>query len=183
MENQERLQDYELSANQWQRWLFSAESVLKASYFLQKIHDEAFEKIKSAGPGGGTAPHGFGLDQQSRYFKGKSLELYLKCLFIKSGKLITNGRGTLTLKTHNLVDLASKVSFKLSLEETNTLNKLSDAVTFWGTYPVPLKHKKWRQNVPGMGGIQPVYVWSEADENNFSAVLERVQRLVGPLTF
>lgn len=175
MKDQERLIDFERSANECWRWIQAADHLEYAAQSLYGLHKAASTKMKLIKEG--SVPAGFFMLSQTCYFKGKCLELHLKSLYIKSGKPITNGKGDLMKKTHNLNQLCIVVNFPVSQEEKNTLEKLTDAVEFWGTYPVPLKYKKWRKDTPRVEGLQPIYSWGPIDDENFSRLLSRLKLL------
>jgi len=92
MNEDERKSDYEKSANEDWRWIVAAHDLAKAAAYLDKLHQNAVEKMYGES---GTVPEGFGMDRQACYFKGKCLELYLKALYIRNGNPITDGHGVL----------------------------------------------------------------------------------------
>jgi hypothetical protein len=132
--------------------------------------------------GHGQTPRGFFADHQARYLEGKCIELYLKSLLIKSGAVISeNGKMVRKLQTDKLIPLCGKLGFEVSDSEKQTLDKLTDAVEFWGTYPIPTMFEKWRPNIRGVEGLPPIYWWSPADTSNYTNVVQRLRERAGPV--
>ena len=184
MNNKERKTDYERSANEIWRWIIAGNGLLEAANYLQKAHDRGYKKMMK-GIKDGTLPEkrlpsNFGFDQQVHYLQGKCLEVYLKAARIKYGEKLTDGNGNLEKmsKTHKLNNLCDNINFKRSKSEKETLDKLTDAVEFWGTYPVPINYLKWRPDSPGITGIQPIYSWREIDNKNFSNILLEIIKAI-----
>jgi hypothetical protein len=111
MTDEERRANYAKSAQQPWRWLWAAENLFEAAAHLRSIHETAMSEIKE-GPAG-VVPKGFFMDHQAHYFEGKCIELYLKCLLIKSGTQVTQaGKMTREMLSHDLAGSAIKLVSK-----------------------------------------------------------------------
>ena len=76
---------------------------------------------------------------------GYTIENLLKCLLIvQTPTLIKNGKIDSSISSgHNLLNLSSKIiDFEFNSEEIELLKTLTEAIPYWGRYPIP---KKWQQ--------------------------------------
>ncbi|MGO9768345.1 MAG: hypothetical protein ACLPSW_02110, partial [Roseiarcus sp.] len=180
MTDDDRKADYEKSAHDPLRWRMAAENLFEAAAHLLLVHENAMREIieKKAG----EVPPGFYMDHQAHYFEGKCIELYVKCLLINSGTIVTkDGKMVGDIKTHKLIDLCQKAGFQTSTSETETLEKLTEAIMFWGTYPIPTSFKKWRPNRKGIGGVPAIWFWSSVDMDNYINVVRRLKDQVSSI--
>ena len=130
----------------------------------------------------GEIPVGFNVNSHAHYFQGKCVELFLKCLLVASGTIVTrNGALIPEINTHDLLLLCEKAQFNTTSLEKATLEKLTEAITFWGTYPIPTNFTKWRREVNGMEGIPPVWFWTPADTNHYLNLVGRLREQAGPI--
>jgi len=167
-----RKEDFEKSAHEYWRWTLSAEDLLITANILEEKYTAAVESIKHHK--GGKLPLEFQVLAPMIYFKAKSLELFLKAIYIKEGnKVIKNGK--FIYVTHDLNLLSKNVKLVFSAEEEKLLNKLSTCIIYWGTYPVPVNERDWRPDTEGITGIQPIYSWSGNDDKNYLSVLRVVR--------
>ena len=172
MNNKARLKDYEKSANEYWRWVQTGNDMLIAALFLSNHYSGAIQELSEQKLA--KFPLGYQVHAPMLYLKAKALENYLKALYIKQGKKVTNGNGKFTYKTHNLIKLSKNVGLDLNNSQTALLTKLSNTITFWGTYPIPVNYVDWRPNVEGIKGIQPIYTWGESDNTIFEKLLEKI---------
>jgi hypothetical protein len=145
--------DYEKSAHKPWRLQSAAEDLFEAADHLSKFHGNAMRDIheKKEGAVAVPVPPGFNIDSQAHYLQGKCIELYLKCLLvILDARMTENGKLLKEMQRHALISLCEKAGFNISVSEKGTLEKLTGAITFWGTYPIPTHFKKWRPKVKGM---------------------------------
>lgn len=175
MDNKTRELDYEESANEYWRWVLAAEDLLIAANILEKKYKNALQSIRS------TQVDKMPLETQVLapmiYIKAKSLELFLKALYIKQGKRVTKN-GIFTYKLHNLVRLCQNTGISLGNAQKKLLEKMTGCITFWGTYPVPLECSEWRPDTDGIVGLQPIYSWGLSDDTTFEEVLKQIRHLV-----
>ncbi len=69
---------------------------------------------------------------------GLSIENLLKAYLIAiDPSHINNGRLGKSISTHDLIHLASKVDIDFSKEESELMKVLSEAIPYWGRYPIP----------------------------------------------
>lgn len=180
MTDEERKDDYAKSARQPWRWYFAAENLFNAAAVLRSNYDNAVREIEKQK--GGRAPAGFYIDHQAHYLEGKSIELYVKCLLIKFGAEVTNGgRLTRKMNSHDLRSFCQMAQLDVTESESETLRKLTEAITFWGTYPIPTKVESWRREVPGISGIPPIWFWAPGDTDNYTRIVRRLRQRIGPI--
>lgn len=184
MTDEERQADYEKSASQLWRWHSAAENLREAAAYLRSVHDNAMKEIAES-KGGSGAPEGFYMEPPAHYLEGKCIELYLKCLLIKLGTKVTqDGAMTPKMKSHDLRKFCRKAGFDVSLSECQTLRKLTEAVTFWGTYPIPLHFDRWRPKAVGIeGALPPIWFWTQEDTENYTQIVSRLLEKIGPIDF
>ncbi len=168
--------DYEESANEYWRWKDAGDNLLIAANILEANYNKSIEEVKKTVRG--KLPLSVQILSQWIYFKAKSLELYTKALYIKQGNFATDGKGSLNkiLITHDLFTLGQKTKIVLSKKRILLLNKLTDAVKYWGTYPVPLSYKKWRPNMDEITGIQPIFSWSQHENKTLEAIIFEIRQ-------
>jgi hypothetical protein len=65
--------------------------------------------------------------------------------------------------------------------ESATLEKLTQAVTFWGTYPIPTNVSSWRPEVAGIEGVPPLWFWTAGDAENYAGLVSRLRERIGPI--
>lgn len=171
MDENKRLQDYEESANDHTRWTRAANDLLIAANILEKNYKKA-QAIMQNGGSGKVPPAAEVLAPMS-YLKAKALELLLKALYIKQGNKVTED-GVFTYGSHDLVKLAQNVRLPADDISKKLLVRLTDCITYWGTYPIPLNVKKWRPQTDFVQGYQPLYYWGETDDIQFSRLLDEV---------
>ena len=177
MNNEDRKNDYIKAANEFWRWELAGNSLLKAASYLQKIHNKQSEKMMDRINNGCMyIPYVSGVDQQAHYLQGKCLEVYFKGMYLKAGNSIVDGNGLFLLKGHNLKEVCKIINFNINESEEKTLDKFTEAVIFWGTYPVPLSYLKWRPDHGNIVGLQPIYVWGKNDDKNFSRIISRIKK-------
>lgn len=174
MDDSKRKADYKKSANEYWRWKDAGNNLLIAANILQDNYNRGQKKIKKAKQG--LLPLSMYVLSQIIYFKAKSLELYLKALYIKRGNPATDNNGNLVsfLNSHKLLDLSQATGELLDEEHKLLLVKLTEAIIYWGTYPVPLNHRYWRPNVAGVSGIMPIYTWNGNENQNLDIILTQV---------
>jgi len=184
MTDEERRTDYERSAHQPWRWKSAADNLFEAAAHLRCLHEKAMSEVTEQ-RAGGAVPQGFFMDQQAHYFEGKCIELYLKCLLIKSGAQVAkNGEMTRGMMSHDLLKFCRNARFDVTASECETLRKLTESVTFWGTYPIPTKVRSWRPEVAGMAGVLlPIWFWTPGDTENYIEVVSRLREMIGPIEF
>lgn len=81
---------------------------------------------------------------------GFSIETLLKGLLIaENPNLVAEGEISQEItQGHNLIMLSKKVqSFTFSNQEINLLQILSDAIPYWGRYPIPKKHSQISEQI------------------------------------
>ena len=176
MDDIARKKDYEESANEYWRWKDAGDNLLIAANILEGNYKKSIEEANKTVKG--KLPLSAQILSQWIYFKAKSLELYLKALYIKQGAFATDCKGNLSkiLITHNLFTLGNKTKIALSEEQISLLNKLTDAVKYWGTYPIPLFYKKWRPDVDGITGIQPIFIWSQHENKILEEIIFEIRQ-------
>jgi len=167
--------DYENSANEYWRWVLAAEDLLIAANILEEKYKNALTSIIYTQAG--KMPLESQILAQTIYFKAKSLELFIKGLYIKQGKQVTKN-GKFTCKSHDLLKLCQDTCIAVNPAQKISLKKMTDCIIFWGTYPVTLDYRKWRLDNEGIVGIQPVFLWSQTDDNSFKEILKQVRNLV-----
>lgn len=178
MDDEFRKRDYETSAKEFWRWRDAGDDLLIASKILEESYEKAMEEVRKSEPG--KFPLSAQVLPQFIYFKAKSLELYLKSLYIKQGNEPTeNGKLTSELKSHNLLELCNKTNFQHE-KSVSLLNKLTNAIVYWGTYPIPLSWEYWRPNqkLIDITGIQPLYIWAENENQKVNLLLDRLRKLL-----
>lgn len=182
MNDNQRKKDYEISANEFWRWILAGEKMLQASEILSVEYAEGIKLMREQKCG--KAPLGMEMLEPILYLRAISLELFLKGLYVKSDKPCTGSTGHLApaLKTHNLSCLYKKVFSSLSKERKDVLDKLTDAIHFWGRYPIPRTHKGWRKNIEGYTGLQPLYTWSDIDDKLCSQMIDEISREMASLS-
>lgn len=153
MDDPTRKKDFEKSANEYFRWVFNANSFLNVSIILEDKFKSENTHLKDE------------LLSQLIYFKACSLELYLKALYIKQGNKVTEN-GKFIFDIHNLVKICILTKIPIDNIQRELLHKLTDFITTWGRYPVPLYYKKWRYEIKEKPGTPPIYTWDE-NENRF----------------
>lgn len=183
MNDEERKIDYKRAANELWRWELAGKDLFRAATYLKKINRAKSKNLIKNQKNGNLPqnhlPCDFGVDEQEHYLQGKCLEVYIKSAYIKCKKLMTetDKKGKLKLKwvTHKLNVLCDNINFQRNEAEKETLDRLTRAIEFWGTYPIPSKCSEWRPDFNDKTGIQPVYVWSKIDDKNFTKVLKRIK--------
>jgi len=182
MDEDERLADYEQNAKEPRRWKIAAEGCFFAAVYLTKGQESILSKCAKKPSEYIFYSSSVLLDQQGHYLQGKCIELYVKCILIKSGvvQCVTKG-GKLSkeLQSHDLLKLFDKAHFSTTDSEKVTIRKLTEAVIFWGTYPVPVRVESWRPNVDGIEGFMPVWHWSPSDTENYFGLVSRLQETIG----
>jgi len=128
-------------------WLSCAEELIDAAELIWKNNNGAFT-IEMSGEKnmeeGGIIPNeSRKISQNSRtYFllAGFAIENLFKGLIIcQNPKNITNGKLNNNIKTHKILNLASKIpDVNLSAEEKEICQKIEGAIPYWGRYPIPL---------------------------------------------
>ena len=180
--DKERLADYERSAAEPWRWHSAADKAFEAAANLRCIHEKAMSEIRGRPTGVvGAVPEGFYMDQCAHYFEGKCIELYLKCLLIQSGTKVTqDGKMTREMKSHDLREFCRKAGLRVTESENETLRKLTEAVTYWGTYPIPTRVESWRPKVAGIEGVGVLWSWTPGDTKNYIQLVSRLRERIGP---
>lgn len=177
MDEKTRRADYEKSANEYWRWKDAGNNLLIAADILETNYKKSMEDVRKTKSG--KLPLAAQIQSQFVYFKAKSLELYLKALYIKQGNTaMEKGKLISSITNHKLLKLCIAIKLPLDNERQLLLNKLTDSIEYWGTYPVPLSHTKWRPNMKGFSGIQPIYSWSENENQNLNILLNKVIKLL-----
>ena len=182
MTDQERQTDYETNAQQPWRWHSAADNLFEAAAHLYRVHGNAIRDITTSG--GGGVPSGFFMDHQAHYLEGKCIELYVKCLLVKSGTRVTeDGKVMRDIATHDLLTFCHKAGSHTTASEDATLGKLTEAIKFWGTYPIPINVKSWRPEIAGIEGVPPIRFWNPIDTTNYTHLVDRVRERIGPIEF
>ncbi len=165
--------DYKSHGNDYFWWVDKAEEFLISSMILEEAYRSGMAQIKNS-------EHGL-LPNECRtlpviiYLRALVLELYLKATILKSGKELVDDERFIGKGNHSLSALAQEANIKLSSSESALLNKLTEAINFWGRYPVPNKKGSWRGKVEGVEGLQPVWTWSKEELTVCDALLQRLR--------
>lgn len=177
----DRKADYEKSAHEPWRWQLAAENLFEAADHLYRLHENAMQEVQENKGGVSIpVPPGFNIDSQEHYLQGKCIEVYLKCLLVSLGNRVTeSGKLLAEMRKHALISLCEKAGFNINASEKGTLEKLTEAITFWGTYPIPTHFTRWRPKVEGMQGVMPVWVWGPKDAGNYLNMVHRLREQVG----
>lgn len=165
MNDEERKKDFEKCANEYERWKKQGNILRTAAVVLENCYNQNKNKKNFESE----------ILTPLIYLKAKSLELYLKALYIKQGNPVTKD-GILTFggksKTHDLLSLMELVGLGYNEEQKIKLLKLTNAIEFWGTYPVPLNSNNWKK---GFEEKELVYEWNIRDNqclDTFLVLLE-----------
>ncbi|HEX8947147.1 MAG TPA: hypothetical protein VF829_02965 [Candidatus Paceibacterota bacterium] len=180
MDDQQRKSDFEQSAHDSWRWILEGEKLSQAANYLHKEYTDALEAIKKKSVE--SWPPGAEMLAPMIFIRAISLENLVKALYIKYGNSVTDGNGKLDFNKHDLLWFYRYLDITLSRNQENTLEKLSQAIYSWGRYPVPKSYKQWRQDVPGITGMQPIFTWSEENSVAYSEVLEKTRELLKDIT-
>lgn len=174
MDDLTRKSDYKKSANEFWRWKDAGDNLYISAIILEQHYQDAMGEVKKA-----TLPLAGQILSQIIYLKAESLELYLKALFIKQGNLATkNGELTKSLDSHNLSRLCELTNTPFNNHQKVLLNKLTDAISHWGRYPVPKEWTKWRPTIKEIVGIQPIYTWLDRDDEVLENLLLKIKSLL-----
>lgn len=184
MNDDERKIDYEKSANDYKRWLYVAEDLCLAANYLEKVHEEGIQELNKLNNGSdievlekiSKISAGSSIFAPMQYVRAKSLEVYFKALHLKRGNKITDGKGSLLniYKQHGLYRLCCEYVV-VSKDEKVLLDKFTEAMIFWGTYPVPTNYSKWRRDVDGVTGLQPIYTWHIQDDIIYKGLIDKIK--------
>lgn len=165
MNDEDRKKDFEKCASEYERWKKQGNILRAAAVVLENCYNNNKDKNNFESE----------ILPPLIYLKAKSLELYLKALYIKNGNPVVND-GNLTFgginKTHNLLSLMELVGLGYDEEQKLKLLKLTNAIEFWGTYPVPLNWNNWKRDLED---TELVYEWNIRDNqclDIFLSVLE-----------
>jgi len=165
MNDKDRKEDFEKCANEYERWKKQGNILRAAAVVLENCYNHNKDKKNFESE----------ILTPLIYLKAKSLELYLKAFYIKQGNPVTKN-GFLIFgsenKTHNLLFLMELVGLGYDEEQKIKLLKLTNAIEFWGTYPVPLNWNNWKRDLEG---TELVYEWNIRDNqclDIFLATLE-----------
>lgn len=173
MDDNSRMNDYETSANQYWRWVLGAESLLISASILEEKYRRAQEKKKDHRLK--KMPLELEVLAPMIYLKAKSLELLLKALYIKQGNKVTH-EGKFVYKTHNLLKLIQNTGISVDETQVKLFKRMSDCITFWGTYPIPLSFDKWRPDTEHSQGV--IYFWGPDDDKKYFTFLEGIRSQV-----
>jgi hypothetical protein len=88
---------------------------------------------------------------------------------------------TAEMKSHDLRKFCRKAHFEVTESESETLRKLTDAVTYWGTYPIPTHVKSWRPKVAGVDGIGALWFWTPGDTENYTQLISKLCERIGSI--
>ena len=167
------MMDYKSHGNDYFWWVDKAEELLISSMILEEAYRSGMAKIKNGEHG--VLPNECRTLPVVIYLRALALELYLKATILKSGKELVGDERFIGKGNHSLSALAQEANIKLNSSESALLNKLTDAINFWGRYPVPNKKGSWRRKVEGVEGLQPIWTWSEEELKICDALLQRLR--------
>ena len=89
---------------------------------------------------------------------GLSIENLLKAYLIASDpSLINTGKLNKSILNHDLINLASKSDIDFSDEERYLMKILSDAIPYWGRYPIPMSYDQIKKETIADESIFDIY--------------------------
>jgi hypothetical protein len=167
------MMDYKSHGNDGFWWVDKAEELLISSMILEEAYRSGMAKIKNSEHG--VLPNECWTLPVIIYLRALAIELYLKATILKIGKELISDERYIGKGNHSLSALVQEANIKLNSSEGALLNKLTEAINFWGRYPVPNKKGSWRSKVEGVEGLQPVWTWSEDEFEVYDALLQRLR--------
>ena len=167
------IDDYKSHGNNSFWWVDKAEELLISSMILEDAYRSGMAQIKNSELK--VMPNECRTLPVVIYLRALALELYLKASILKSGKELVDDERFIGKGNHSLSALAQEANIKLNSSEGALLNKLTEAINYWGRYPVPNKKGLWRRKVEGVEGLQPLWTWNEDELKGCDALLQRLR--------
>jgi hypothetical protein len=169
--NNENYEDYEKTGNDHSAWDRTFKILMASSCILEKEYNKALKQMHKQTSG--IVLLGFELLPVRLMLKGMATECWFKTIYLKQGKkLVENNRISQPKKfqNHNLIRMAEQIDLTLDKNERDALDILSQAIKYFGRFPVPTKRNDWRQKIKRSDGvkierIQPVWTWSGCYDN------------------
>ena len=113
------------SGNNLRHWRHNAEALVYAAEILKQHPDQRETVIWS-----------------ELLLWGYALEVFLKALFLRRGRLLYKNGEFVGPKHHDLVEMANEVGHALTLPQGNLMGELAKVVKWAGRYPVELRGSK-----------------------------------------
>jgi len=142
-----RVDYYQRKLSRYKTWLSKAAQLLEASKIIEAKIKNDFDALKNSGTAEKTGRLPFGLLEIHSLLVGFAIENSLKAKWVKincrgsKNEMLTHSKLPKEIHGHNLLLLAGKVGLKLSADECEWLNRLSEYLKWAARYPVPVEAK------------------------------------------
>lgn len=175
MTEEERIDDFVVSCNDYRRWFMKAQEIFDSAEVLEAAYSQAEKSIQETSSG--IAPKAFSALPSAIFLFATAIELFVKSLIVsQQGAFDVKGRLLWGRSGHKLRELCGLASIVLSGQEESLLELLEDFIADWGRYPVSKSSGKWRKPINTgqeikIEGIQPLFTWPHSNNQAIKAFL------------